>query len=261
MIIKNQLRPTMIRTNSRFRGPTEIVKFTNFVQEAAHDIKLLANVMDGNDFLKKDGHTDFIYNNFAKLVNGTDEGIHANSPSVATLCRPTDNVFKNLNLLSSDWIAYGSCVRTGANDIYQLESPGLLDPSGISTELMVDAGQVIYIRMAVRLLEGDTTSFSLGSDNITNGTEKGDIKRFILPQNGSTIYVDKRLYCQHRESINLNIDVHRLPHNLQAAKVEVSNVEIRYMTENNVLLQPSNGVLKPRVDLLHDKIDSIVTNM
>lgn len=261
MIIKNQLRPTMIRTNSRHRGPTELMKFTNFVQEAVHDMTLLANTMDGNDQLRKDGHSDFIYNNFAKLVSGTDEGIAANAPSASTLCHPTNNVFKNLNLLGSEWATYGNATISGSDGVYQLYSPGTSDPAGISTQLLAETGDIIYIRMAVRLLSGDTQSFSIGSENITSGTEKGSIKSFSIPQNGSTIYIDKRLYCQQRETINLNIDVHRLPDVLQETQVEISSVEIKYMTENNVALESSNGSLKPKIDSLSDKMKSIITNV
>lgn len=258
MIIKNQLRPTMIRTNSRYRGQTEANKFANFVQEAVHDIKLLGTFMDTNEYTGQSGHADYIYNNFAAFANGTNEEIKANISSASVLCHPYKDVFENTNLLDAMWVTYGNCVKSGTQDKVTLSSPGTADPCGIATQILVEEGNIIYIRVGVRLVSGSTTGFSLGSDNITNGENVGDTETFQIPQNGSIIYLDKRLYCQHREPININIDVHRLPEVLQAATVEISTVEIKYMTEDDVSIQSGNKSLKPSINLLSEKIQNVV---
>lgn len=261
MIIKNQLRPTMIRTNSRYRGQTEAIKFTNFMQEAAHDVKLLGTFMDTNEVTDKLGHSDYIYNNFAKFVEGTDGEIKSNISSASVLCHPTDDAFSNLNLLSSAWVTHGNCVKGGSQTKPTLQSPGTADPCGITAQLLVEEGDIIYIRMGVKLLSGDATAFTLGSDDITNGEIVGDLTKFNIPLNGSIIYIDKRLYCKHREAINVVIDVHRLPGTLKAGKVELIDVEIKYMTEHNVAIKSSNSILKPGINLLGDRIQNIVDHM
>lgn len=251
----------MIRTNSRYRGQTEAMKFANFVQEAVHDIKLLGAVMDSNEATNQLGHSDYIYNNFASFADGSSEEIKSSVSSASVLCHPTEDIFENLNLLDSSWVTYGNCVKSGTQSLVTLSSPGTANPCGIATQIPVEEGDIIYIRMGVKLTSGSTTGFSIGSDNITNGELVGDTKKFTPPSNGSIIYIDKRLYCQHREPININIDVNRLPTTLHAATVQLIDVQIKYMTEDNVSIQSGNRFMKPGINLMNDKIDSIVNKM
>jgi len=113
--------------------------------------------------------------------------------------------------------------------------------------------------MGVKLLSGSGAAFSLGSHNINQGD--GDIRKYEIPQNGSIIYVDKRLYCKHREPITLNIDVHYAPETLAAAAVEITDVEIRYMSENNMTVAGTDSSLKPAINNLEDKIQNIINNI
>lgn len=232
------------------------------MQEAVHDIKTLGTVMDMNEYTGQSGHSNYIYNNFAIFANGLMGGeIKSNISSASVLCHPYKDVFDNLNLLNTTWATYGNCTKTGTQDKVVLSSPGTADPCGIAAQFIAEEGNIIYIRVGVRLVSGNTTGFSLGSDNITNGAIKGDTKTFKLPQNGSIIYLDKRLYCQHREPVNINIDVNRLPTTLQAATVELSSIEIKYMTEDNVSVQSGNLQLKPSINLMNDKVQSIVNKI
>jgi hypothetical protein len=258
MIIKNNLRPTTIRTNSRFRGPTELEKYSNFILETVHDLKLLGSVMDRNDFIDGDkGHTDFIDDNFIAYVSGGTP-IRANVNTASTLYSPIGNVFDEVNLIENTWTTYGGCTKAQVLDGVRLIGDGLLQPAGVGIQKYVEEGDIIYLRMGVKLISGNGSAFTIGSHNINQGD--GDTKKIQLPQNGSIIYVDKRLYCKHREPITINIDVYNLPETLTPATVEISNVEIKYLREEQVNVLPTNTVIKSKINVIESKIDNIINN-
>lgn len=260
MYIRYERRPSLIRTNSRFRGPTERNKYTNFVLETVHDLKLLGSIMDRNEYIPGHrGHTDFIQDNFVAYFSGEGRPITANIGSAAQLLHPKESVFENLNLMSADWVSYGNCVKATTNRGISLESNGTIDPSGIRAQIPVEEGDIIFMRMGVRLLSGDGSSFTIGSHSINQG--EIDVKKFEIPSNGTTIYVDKRLYCKHRELISLNIDVHYLPATLKPAKVEIIDVEIRRISEYRLTVQPINTEIKSRINKLEDQIHNLIRNL
>lgn len=259
MIIKNNLRPTTIRTNSRFRGPTELEKYANFVLESIHDLKLLGSAMDRNDFV--DGHrgqTDFIDDNFVAYVGGGTP-ITANINTASTIYSPLGNVFNSVDLMDGNWTTYSGCTRVATATGVKLVGDGLLQPAGIAIQKYVEEGDIIYVRMGVKLISGDGTAFTIGSHDINQG--EGDIKKVKLPQNGSIIYVDKRLYCKHREPIAINIDVYNVPDMLQPSTVEVFDVEIKYLSEEKVTVVPTNTIIKSQINELENKIQNIINNI
>ena len=259
MIIKPNLKPTLTRTNSRFRGPTELGKYTNFILESVHDLKLLGSVMDRNEFVYGHrGQTDYIKDNFVAYVGG-NAPITANINTASTLYTPGEDVFQAINLMDSTWTTNNGCSKTKTTNGVKLSTTGLLDPSGIATTKYVEEGDIIYIRMGVKFISGDNTAFTIGSRNINRG--EGDLKRFKIPQNGSTIYVDKRLYCKHREPITINIDVHNVPDVLKATAVEVFDIEIKYMSENSLTVEPINTNVKSKINNLEDNIRNIMNNI
>lgn len=259
MIIKNNLRPTTIRTNSRFRGPTELEKYANFVLESVHDLKLLGGVMDRNEFV--DGHrgqTDYIDDNFVAYVGGGTP-ITANINTASTIYSPLGDVFQNVDPKSVDWTSYNGCTKTATTTGVRLVGDGLLQPAGIQIQKYVEEGEILYVRMGVKLISGDGTAFTIGSHDINQG--EGDLKKIKLPSNGSIIYVDKRLYCKHREPITINIDVYNLPDMLRPATVEVFDVEIKYLSEEKVTVVPTNTVIKSQINALENKIKNIINNI
>ena len=265
MIIKYQMRPTTIRTNSRFRGPTETEKYANFALESVHDMKFLGSVMDRNDFVDGSrGHTDFIDDNFAAYVSGGAE-IVSNINTASMLTSPLGDLIARdatgyVNLMDNTvWSTANGCTATLSPTGVQLASTGLQDPAGILSVQQVKPGDIIYIRMGVKLISGDNTSFAIGSHNINQN--EGDIKKFTLPSNGTTIYIDKRLYCKHREPISINIDVQNTPSHLEATTVEITDLEVRYIMEDNVTVLPVNIVLKSKLNSLESDIENIINNI
>ena len=259
MIIKSNLRPTTIRTNSRYRGQTELGKYTNFILESVHDLKLLGSVMDRNEFVEgHKGHTDFINDNLVAYVGGGTP-ITANINTATTINHPGKNVLESTNLMDSAWTTYGGCSKTAGLRGTILTTSGLLDPSGIRTQKQVEEGDIIYIRMGVRFISGDHTALTIGSHDINQN--ESDLERYKLPENGSIIYIDKRLYCKHREPITINIDVHNLPDMLEATSIEVFELSIQYLSENGLVVEPINTVLKSKVNTLESNIKNIINNI
>lgn len=259
MIIKDKWQPTMIRRNARYRGPTELNKYGNLIQEAVHDMKMLGSIMDRNDYAKREGHSDFIRNNFSKYVGGGEGTILSNTPTASTLCHPFRDVEIPTDLSNQSWVSYGSASKAVVGGKVHLSSDGSVDPSGVRNELMVEEGDIIYIRVGVRLLSGDGSAFTIGSENINQG--EGDFTSYELNENGSIIYVDKRLYCDQREPIIVNIDLHRIPDNLSSVSVEIESVEMKYMTEAKLGLQPINTEMKSRINVLKDKMENAMKNV
>jgi hypothetical protein len=164
-----------------------------------------------------------------------------------------------VDVMTAAWSEANGCTRTLAPGGIQLSSTGLLDPAGIFSVQEVKPGDIIYIRMGVKFISGDNTSFTIGSHNINQNA--GDVKKFTLPSNGSTIYVDKRLYCKHREPISINIDVQNTPANLQATAVEIFDLEVSYIMEDSVRVLPINTTLKSRLNRLESDIQNIINNI
>lgn len=265
MIIRNQLRPTMIKTNSRYRGMTEREKYSNYVGETIHDLRLLGKVLFGDELTRTYGHEFNIKDNLASYVTGEGEHTKSNIPTATTLYGTTGDVKVGGNKLaelvpSATWVAYGGCTKNTSPSGITLESDGAFGVSGIGTTLNVEEGQIIYVRMAVKNIGTEPADyFAIGSTDINQG--KGDTEKYKIPQNGSIIYIDKRLYCSHREPITLSIDVQNLPDTLHSPKVEISEIEIKYMTENKMTLGSLDGVIKPKINLLESKVENIIKNL
>jgi hypothetical protein len=265
MIIRDDLRPTMIRTNSRYRGITEREKYSNYVGETIHDLRLLGKVMFGDELIEAYGHEFNIKDNLASYITGEGTHTKSNIASATTLYGTTEHIEvsggKLADLIpSATWVAYGGCTKTQTPTGISLASDGAFGVSGIGTSLNVEEGQIIYIRMAVKNVGSvPVEHFALGSEDINQG--QGDITKYKIPQNGSTIYIDKRLYCTHREPVTLSIDVQNLPDVLSTPHVEISEVEIKYMTENKMTLGSLDGVIKPKINLLESKVENIIKNL
>jgi|GEM_PF-2542842 len=264
MFLRNQLRPTMIRTNARFRGPTEIEKYHNMVLEAIHDMKLLGTILDGNEMAEPEvkGHSDYIYENFSAYVSGTT--LDGEIPKVAShiasssvLYYPIGEVFPpRLDLMDPTvWSTSLGVTRQLTNGVVRLHSQALTDPAGIYATKQVEEGDIIYIRLGIKVISGTIDTFAIGSRNINQG--QGDMTKFQIPKNGSTIYIDKRLYCQHRESITINIDLHNIPNILAPVEVEIVHPMIVFLREQEVGLTPMMQ-LKSKVRHLEEQLNHLL---
>lgn len=250
------LRPSIIRTNSRYRGPTGLGDYSNFLLESIHDMKLLGAMLDRNENIEgHKGQAYHIQDNFNAYLHG-DADITSSADSATVLFHTTIPAKINTDLMSGDWAVYGSTTRETTDEGVEIDSPGLLDPAGVGAQLIGEEGDIFYVRMKVKHLHGDTTGFAIGSHNINHG--EGDMENKQIPQNGATIYVDKRLYCRHRGPFTVNIDVHNLPDQLENGAVEVSEVSIHYAEEHHLAMSPIDMEMKSRIRHLEQRLKGII---
>lgn len=252
-----RIQPTIIRKNARFRGPTGLSDYSNYLLETIHDMKLLGGTMDRNENIPGHrGQSDHIKDNLKAYLHG-DAAITASVDSATVLFHVTEPVQKNMDIMSTDWADYGSVERSSLQvPGALLSSPGLLDPAGVSTQLIGEEGDIFYLRMKVVHKSGNTLGFSIGSHNINYG--EGDMERKTISQNSTTNYVDKRLYCKHRGPFTVNIDVHNLPDFLEPGAVEISELSIHYAEEHHLSVSPVDTEIKSRVNQLESKLKNII---
>lgn len=259
MIIKNERRPSAIRSNARYRGPSELHKYGNFIGETVHDLKDLGGIIDRNEMVEGHrGQTDYIHDNFSAYMSG-EASLHvtSNIDTAVTIIKPEGHVFEELDLMDTSWSTYNNCVKkVNEKGEVSLSSPGTLDPSGIGTEILVEEGDIIYMRLAVEVISGNIDTFTIGSHNVNQN--QGSLKKFDLSKKRGIIYLDNRLYCLHREPIQLNIDVHNIPANLSPVEILIKEVEIRYLSEKKVKLESINNNMKASINTLEDKIENSI---
>ena len=94
------LKPSLIKTNARYRGPTELDKYLNSIHETVHDLRLLARTIDSNGRSLTDiGHREAIYSNMAYCVNGMVWKPIIKVPTVTTFCSTDSEIemqFQNI---------------------------------------------------------------------------------------------------------------------------------------------------------------------
>ncbi|MES9681789.1 hypothetical protein ABWK22_02490 [Gottfriedia acidiceleris] len=256
MLIEKKYKPSFHKANARYRGVTELSQYTNFVLESAHDLLLLGHITEGNEKTNKVGHQKEMYNNFVSIMTGDQEVGKSNLFTASTLQKIDYSRNVPIPTLNS-WSPLNGCTMTTVGDAIKLSSNGLQDPVGMYSTLYVEPGEKLYIRMKVRST-GGASDFSFGSINMRKGPESnGDTKKVSLEASNEFKTVDYVLRFQYAESISININVHENPDTLKATNIEVKDLEIYYFNELPVQVSSFDTVIKPNVDELEEKINSI----
>lgn len=251
-----KLRTSVEKSNARYRGVTEKTEYTNYVLSAVHDMKLLGKVLDTDEYNPAYiGQSDAIESNFANMLYGSKEPIISNTKEVVTIYHPTENLFPTNDLMDTKWTVYGECTKRLTEDkTVVLTSTGRQQNAGIRRTVDGKEGDIYYIRVAIKLIDGATDSFSIGSENINFGKE--DVSKQKLEKD-VVLFMDKRLYCKERTEIVLNIDVNRLSTNLSVASVEVLEAEIRRMEESEVSIAPIQTKLRVESNRMKEKLKEL----
>ncbi|MFE4029126.1 hypothetical protein ACFX4N_23515 [Priestia sp. YIM B13551] len=256
MIIEKKYKPSFHKANARYRGVTELSQYTNFVLESAHDLLLLGQVTTGSEFIDKKGHEKELYDNFVSIMTGDEEVGKSNLFTASTLQKIDHTRTVPVPKLTS-WSAMNGCTMTTAGDAQKLTSNGLKDPVGMYTTLYVEPGDKIYIRLKARSTAG-ATDFTFGSNNMRMGPDtNGDTRKVPLQASTNFITLDYVLRFQYAEAVSLNINVHQNPNTLKATSVEIKDLEIYYFQEASTQVSSFHSVIKPAVDELEEKINSI----
>jgi hypothetical protein len=168
MELKKRLRPTMMNSNARQRGPTDSLVHVNMINEALHDIILLGRVLDEEQ--DQAGQSTYIRNNFITYVNGGGEPISSNIASSSSMYVKAEPILKNSVKVSEliNWTNFGGCTKTSVGNGVQLVSDGTAKPSGIYMEIQVEPGDVFMMRFAVTKRTGFSADHTvkIGSTNV-----------------------------------------------------------------------------------------------
>lgn len=253
MRIDYTMRPNTIRTNARYRGPSEVSKYHNFVGEVLHDITLLGKIIDTNELNQIKGQSDHIKENLSAYFSGDTGEVYSNTRTATTLIGVDSPLLEEVDFSLPGWIEYGDCVA----ETNTLQSPGTSDPCGVRYPVGVQEGQVIYIRMFVKLLTGTAQYFTIGSHNVNQG--EGSLSTFNINSTGR--WVGHYITCKHKEEIDITVDVHRLAQTTFAGKVQISDASIMYVDRRDYNLEPLNIGLKAKLNVLEREIQNIIKNM
>ena len=77
-------KPSLIKTNARYRGQTESYKFVNMVQEIAHDLGFLYKKTI-NDSDEEISHKQVIKSNMKYIICGEEDGTLKNTTDTTKL--------------------------------------------------------------------------------------------------------------------------------------------------------------------------------
>jgi hypothetical protein len=81
------LKPSLIRTNARYRGPTELEKHINMTHEVLHDLRLLCYKVDSNENDPTSiGQAEAIRDNAVYYITGRQGKTMIHVPTATTLC-------------------------------------------------------------------------------------------------------------------------------------------------------------------------------
>lgn len=223
--IKTQ-RSTLIKTNSPYRGPTNRADYSNFLLETVHDILRLSR-FGLIDYRENDyGLMERNMFNFHAINFGEAKEISSNVSSASKIIKREESVKTvngvNVEDLSSGWESYG-----GATLLESTITGGQTSPSGIRNQVAVKEGDVISVLIHLTPLS-NIPNFTIGSENI-NG--ESDFSHYNILQNKGSIRLEKRLYCQERGDIFINIEAQHLPDLIQPASFKIESLDIAYLKE------------------------------
>lgn len=257
MRIEKKFKPSHHKANARYRGVTEHSQYTNFVLESARDLLVLGNITTGNEKTGDIGHEKAIENNFISVMTGDENVSKSNLFTAATMQKINRSRQVNVPMLSS-WLSLNEATITQNGDgSVRIASAGLKDPVGAMTGLYVEPGEILYIRFKAKAAAG-APAFSFGSNNIRINPElNGDTKKMALAASSEYVTVDHTLRIGYAETINLNLNVHESPALLQATAIDIKDLEVYYLDESAVQLAAYDRTIKPGIDELEEKINSI----
>lgn len=121
------------------------------------------------------------------------------------------------------WESVGGATVTPEGRGWLLSEEGLLDPAGVRLRVAVNPGDVLWMSMFVRPSSGDVSGIRFGSSRINNGEE--ELKNIDLSEEIDGIWVDKRLYCDEKEEVEMSILLHKEPSILGAGAIYIEDFE------------------------------------
>lgn len=94
-------KPSLIKTNSRYRGPTESDKYINMIHEILHDLRLLCYKIDSNEKDNSNiGHKEAIQANVTYYITGRQGKTKIDVPTATVFCSKDNNISQRFQGIS-----------------------------------------------------------------------------------------------------------------------------------------------------------------
>ncbi len=251
------LRPTTIRSNARYRGPTELSKYSNFIGEALHDMSLLGKVIDSGGTDNR-GQSDFIKDNLVAYFSGDQAHIVSNIDTAGYLHGLGSDT--GISLVGTDWTIVGAAIKTDLSTGVDLIGSNLNATSGITITYPVQEGQILYMRMKVEVLENGTTSFSIGSDDVNNG-EGSKLLLDLDSLSSNPSYIGHMIECKYKEQITLQIYLRDQAIDSYNGHILINDFSVCLLQRDHYHLNALNSSLKSQVNVIEEQVNNIIKNM
>lgn len=246
MRIEKKFRHSMEKKVAPYRGVSEQEDFVNTTLELLHDMLEIA-LASGDK-----GHAEEIRSRMRVLVAGGQGEFRSKLYQVGRIVKTEEmDVPKDLRT----WSPTGGISVVKGEKGYVLSEGGLLDPAGVTWNVDVEAGDELMLVLHVRGLTGSTDEVVFGATRINMGGES--LKKVNAPKDSSGVYVDKRLYCQQRETVEIGVFLHRIPEALAAGSIEVMELSVWKIASTDVTMKGIEAESKTEMMLLREHIESM----
>jgi len=246
MRLEKKHRHSIEKKNAPYRGVSGKEDFVNGTMEVIHDLLDIANISG------EKGHRKAITDRMDLLVAGEEGELSSRFYQTGKICRVEESTF-NTDLTT--WTKVNNTTVTKNGETFLVSEQGLLDPAGLRLSVDVQPGDIYMLSMKIRPVSGKINELSWGASRINLGNK--DIEKIDLTGKSSGVYLDKRLYCQHREQMEIALYLHDLPTALAATAVEISDFHIYKVYEEEISLKGLEVESKVELEEMSQMIKSL----
>lgn len=246
MRIEKKFRHSIEKKVAPYRGVSEQTDFVNTTLEILHDMLEIA-LASGDK-----GHAEEIRGRMKVLVAGGEGDFRSNIYQVGRIAK-TEAIEIPSDLRT--WTKSGGVSVVEGMDGYVISEEGLLDPAGITWNIDVEAGDELMMVLHVKGLTGKTDEVMFGATRINMGEES--LKKVNATKDSSGVYVDKRLYCQQRETVEIGVFLHRIPETLAAGSIEIMEMSVWKISSTEVSMKGIETESKTEMMHLREHIESM----
>jgi len=246
MRLEKKHRHSIEKKNAPYRGVSGKEDFVNGTMEVIHDLVDIANISG------EKGHRKIIQDRMDLLVSGEGGGLESRLYQTGRICRVEES---NWSTDLTTWQRVNNTTVTKNGKTFIVSEGGLLDPAGIRLGIDVQPGDVYMLSMKIRPLTGKVDEIKWGASRINLGNK--ELETLNLTGKSTGVYVDKRLYCQHREQMEIALYLHDLPTTLAATSVEISDFHIYRVYEEEIRLKGLEMESKVELEEMSQEIKSL----
>lgn len=246
MRLEKKHRHSIEKKNAPYRGATGKEDFVNGTMEILHDLLDISNISG------EKGHRKAIQDRMHLLIAGEEGTLSSRFYQTGKICRVEETTWST-DLTTWQKVNGTTVVKTG--DAFTVSEGGLLDPAGLRLGIDVQPGDVYMLSMKIRPISGKVNELSWGASRINLGNK--ELEKIDLTGKSTGVYLDKRLYCQHREQMEIALYLHDLPTALAATSVEISDFHIYKVYEEEISLKGLEVESKVELEDMSQMIKSL----